>query len=155
MNKKIGFVVASTLFLFVVLCTPLAFAQEGYTTVEVNVQCTDYYFWAGNLFDFEVITPQSGTPNTIIASDADHTYTINLVPGDLVVVRVEGITSEVMTYTEASGHLLYSGPADSVTVNEVEIPEFPSFLIVPVFMIATLLAAIVLRRKLTSYSQKN
>jgi hypothetical protein len=149
-NKRIGFVVVSTLFLFVVLSIPLAFSQAGYATVELNVQCTDYYFWAGNLFDFEVIAPQAGTPNTIIASDDAHTYTINLVPGDLVVVRVEGLTSEVMTYTEASGHLMYSGPADSITVNEVEIPEFSSFLIVPLFVIASLLAVIVLRRKLTS-----
>ena len=150
MNKKIGVAVASTLFLIVVLSIPLAFAQAGYNPCEVNVQTDDLYFFTGNSFSFHVITPISGTPNTIIASDDAHTYTINLVPGDYVVVSVEGITSDLITYTEASGHVVYSGPADSVTIDEVEIPEFPSFLILPLFMIATLLAAIVLRRKLTS-----
>ena len=76
MNKKIGFVVSSTLFLIVVLSTPLTFAQAGYATCDVNVQAGDYYLFSGNSFSFEVITPQAGTPNTIIASDESHTYTI-------------------------------------------------------------------------------
>jgi len=158
MNKKIGFAVASTLFLFVVLSTPLAFAQDWFTCT-VNVQAEEYYFMqvgtppVGDTFSFYVITPIAGTPNTIIASDGAHTYTINLVVGDFVEISLEGLTPDDVEFYESSGHLLYDGPADSITVNEVEIPEFPSFLILPLFMIATLLAAIVLRKKLTSQSQ--
>ena len=150
MNKKIEFVVVSTLFLIVVLSAPLAFSQPWNTCV-INAQATAYSFCGpGENFRFEVIEPISGTPNTIVASDDAHTYTINLVPGDIVTINLGGITEDLITYDQNSGHLLYEGMADSVTVNEVEIPEFPSFLILPLFMIATLLVAIVLRRKLTS-----
>jgi hypothetical protein len=149
-NKRIGFVVVSTLFLFVVLSIPLAFPQPWDTCV-VNVQATAYSFCGpGENFAFEVIAPQAGTPNTIVVTGTTGNYTMNLDPGDLITISLGGITQDLITYDQNSGHLMYEGMADSVTVNELEIPEFSSFLIVPLFVIASLLAVIVLRRKLTS-----
>ena len=150
MNKKIGFVVASTLFLIVVLSTPLAFAQP-WDTCNIDVQAELYsYCGPGENFRFDVIEPNPGTPNKIVVSGLAGDFTYDLKIGDSVIVSVGGLIEDQITYSEGTGHLIYYGPADSVTINAVEIPEFPPFLILPLFMIATMLAAIVLRRKLTS-----
>jgi hypothetical protein len=146
MNKKIGVVVASTLFLIVVLSTPLAFAQP-WQSCEMNVQVeTVTVSESVGYFSFYAIPPRPDIPNTITVTGGGETYTRDLVPGDLVIVH-GFLASNLQT---SSDHLTYQGPADSVEINSAEIPEFPSFLILPLFMIATLLAAIVLRRKRTS-----
>jgi len=144
MNKKIGFVVASTLFLIVVLSTTLAFGQP-WQTCELNC-IGETITTATGYFSFYAAPPRPDTPNTVTVTGGGHTYTWELVPGDLVIVYGYVATS----LQTSSDHVTYQGPADSVTVNTAEIPEFPSFLILPLFMIATLLAAIVLRRKRTS-----
>ena len=148
MNKKIGVAVASTLFLIVVLSTPLTFAQ-GWTSCELNAQSEDFVA-NDNGFSFWVISPVHPTPNTIEVSGSAGSYNWHLSPGERVVVSLSHFNTETVSFSEASGHVVYSGPADSVTIDEVEIPEFPSFLILPLFIIGTLLAAIVLRRKLAS-----
>ena len=143
MNKKIGFIVASALFLIVVLTTPLGFAQP-WTSVELNAQSEDYVTGATE-FSFWVIPPLAGTPNTIVAAGG---VVINLVSGDRVIVT--GYVATDITYSENGGHLIFLGTADSITVNEEQIPELSSFLTLSLIMIATLLAAIVLKRKRTS-----
>ena len=148
MNKRIGFVVASTLFLFVVLSIPLAFTQP-WTNVDINAQGLD--FTADETgFRFWVIEPVSGTPNVIEVSGTAGDYNWYVVLNDYVVVSKTGFDIGTVSFSADSGHVVYSGPADSVTINAVEIPEFSSFLIVPLFVIASLLVVIVLRRKLTS-----
>ena len=143
MNKKIGFVVSSTLFLIVVLSTSLAFAQP-WTSVDINVQTEDYVISETEI-SFWIIEALGSTPNDIKA--AGDIY-IKVVPGDRVVVT--GYVTTFIEYSETSGHLVFLGTADSITVNAVEIPELSSFLILSLLMIATLLAAIVLKRKRTS-----
>ena len=152
MKMKIGFIVASTLFLIVISCiSPLAFAQTYYWCV-VNAQSTDLVVDETNgVFSFTVISADPGTTNSISAAIfGGENYEEFLSPGDTVVVRNTGFVADDLVVFPGSGHLIYQGPADSVTINTVEIPEFPSFLILPLFMIATLLAAIVYRRKCTS-----
>lgn len=144
MNKKIGFVVASTLFLIVVLSAPLAFAQP-WQSCELNCQGETISVATG-YFSFYAVPPRPDIPNTVTVTGGGNTYTWELVPGDLVIVYGYVETS----LQTSSDHITYQGPADSATINAVEIPEFPSFLILPLFMMATLLAAIGLRRKRTS-----
>jgi hypothetical protein len=144
MNKKIGFVVASTLFLIAVLSTSLAFGQP-WETCELNCQ-GETITTATGYFSFYAVPPRPDIPNKVTVTGGGKTYTWDLVPGDLVIVHGY-VATDLQT---SADHVTYQGPADSVTVNAVEIPEFPSFLILPLFMIATLLAAIVLRRKRTS-----
>ena len=72
-----------------------------------------------------------------------------LSPGDTVVVSYSFFYVTDLDYSAESGILKYTGPADSVTINAAEIPEFPTSLIIPLFMIATLLTTMVYRRKHT------
>jgi hypothetical protein len=144
MHKKIGFVVASTLFLIIVLSTTLAFGQP-WQTCELNC-IGETITTATGYFSFYAASPRPDTPNKVIVTGGGETYTWDLVIGDLVIVY-----GYLETDLATSGdHITYLGPASSVTINAVEIPEFSSFLILPLFMMATLLGAVVLRRKLTS-----
>ena len=144
MNQKIGFAIASTLLLSVVLSIPMAFAQP-WEEVELNVQA-ETISTASTYFSFYVVASVA-YPNTIIFTGGGQKFTVQLNPGDLVIVR-EYVDTKLTT---SSDHVLYQGPASQVDLNGTEvIPEFPSFLILPLFMIATLLGAVILRRKLTS-----
>lgn len=144
-NKKIALAVASALFLFVVLTTPMTFAQP-WDEIILDAQAeTITVSETVGYFSFYAISPRQGIPNNIILTGGGKEITWDLNPGDLVIVR-----DFVMTdLTTSSDHVLYQGPAEIVEVNGAEvIPEFPPFLILPLFMMATLLAAVVLKRKL-------
>jgi hypothetical protein len=148
MHKKIGFVVASTLFLIVVLSTTLAFGQT-YDYVEIDTNAEDLVRdYQNGILNFTVIEPFPGYEATITATAGQQTYTWDLEVDDKVELRYSLLSQDDITFSAT--HLVYQGPADSVTINAVEIPEFSSFLILPLFMMATLLGAVVLRRKLTS-----
>ena len=93
-------------------------------------------------------SPNPGTTNSISAVKyGGESYEEFLSPGDTVVVSYTGFAADDLVVFPESGHLIYQGPADTVTINGTEIPEFPVFLILPIFMIATLLVVIVYRRK--------
>ena len=153
MKLKTILLATYALFLIIVLSHgTLVFAQT-WTTCVVNAQTTDFVVDETNgFFSFTVISPDPGTTNTITAMKfgSSESYEGSLSPGDTVVVRYTGLTANDPVYSSGSGYLYYQGPADSVTINETEIPEFPLFLILPLFMIATLVAVIGYRRKLTS-----
>ena len=89
----------------------------------------DYYF-----FDFGDGTNSSWTPLSVVTHKYSSEGTYNAT---LIVMDDFGVTS-------LDGDLVYI----EITV----IPEFPASLILPLFMIATLLAAIVYRRKRTTIS---
>jgi len=84
----------------------------------------DYYF-----FDFGDGTNSSWTPLSVVTHKYASEDTFNAT---LIVMDDFGVTS-------LDGDLVYT----EITV----VPEFPSFIILPLFMIATLLAVIVYRRK--------
>ena len=157
MNKKIGIMIASTLFFVITLFNaPLTFAQDsGYACI-VDVKCTNLVTDETNgFFSFTVSTPDTGTFNRILAvnmSTAEE-HVRNVTLGDTVVVSYSFFYATDLDYSTESGILRYTGPADSVTINATEIPEFPPILIVPMFITATLLA-IVYRRKRTSQNKQ-
>ena len=157
MKLKIGFIVASTLFLIIVLCNVYLVFAQTWTTCVVSCNCTNYVMDETNgFFSFTVAPQNPSVTNTITVvnqlSGENHAETLSL--GDTVVVRYTQLLATDPVYSpEVSGFLNYMGPADSVTINAVEIPEFPLILIIPLFMTATLLA-LIYRRKRTSQSQK-
>ena len=153
MKLKIGFIVFSTLILVIALFNaPLTFAQDPVYACMLNVKCTNLVTDETNgFFSFTVSSPDTGTPNSITAikySDGVENSKI-LSPGDTVVVSYSFFYVTDLDYSAESGILKYTGPADSVTINAAEIPEFPTSLIIPLFMIATLLTTMVYRRKHT------
>ena len=148
MDKRIVFGVAFTLFLIAVLSTSLASAQT-YTSVEIDTNAEDLVRdYENGILSFKAIEPFPGYEAKITASGGGNSYTWDLVYGDEVVLRYTSLSEDDITFSAT--HLVYQGPADSITINAEEIPEFPSFLVLPLFMIATLLTAIGLKRKLTS-----
>ena len=149
MKLKIGFIVASTLFLVIALFNaPLTFAQPWDWCV-VNAQSTDLVTdETDGFFSFTVISPDPGTTNSISAAIfGGENYEELLSPGDTVVVRYTEFVADDLVVFPESGHVIYQGPADSVTINGTLIPEFPLFLVLPLFMTATLLATIFYRRR--------
>ena len=153
MKLKIGVLVASTLFLVIALFNvPLMFAQDPVYACMLNVKCTNLVTDEANgFFSFTVSSPDTGTPNSITAikySDGVENSKI-LSPGDTVVVSYSFFYASDLVYSTETGILSYTGPADSVTINASEIPEFSSILSIPLLTIATLLV-IIYRRKHTS-----
>jgi len=166
MKKKIGLIFFCTLFLVTALiCVPLTFAQISWEYCKVSVYGTnlnDYSDSSTNTerFQINVATPPSGSEitNTIEVRDTNRgeEYTETLSVGDIVFVNYQNSNPIQNTINPASesGYWIisYEGEVSSVTINAIDIPEFPPILIVPLFMTATLLA-IVYRRKRTSQSQ--
>ncbi len=151
MNKKIGFVVVSTLLLTLVLFTPFAFAQSWsscYLSVPGNEITINE---EQGILSFTVKYGEPGMPSMIELSNASNGayFTRNFESGNTVIISYSGLTADDVDI-DAHDHIVYEGPVDSVTINAVVIPEFSSFIILPLFMIATLLAAIVYRRKRAS-----
>ena len=158
MKLKIGFVVASTLFLMVVLSTPFTFAQP-YTNVGVIAYCTDVeHDEAADVLSFTTVTPPEGyAPNLITywVNQGDNPSQISLSPGDRVVVDyIDNPLSpqQVMMaeFPTASGNytLSYGGAANSVTINATEIPEFPSWTVMLAALTFVAIAGLVYKKKL-------
>ncbi|MBK5134292.1 hypothetical protein JJE00_07730, partial [Candidatus Bathyarchaeota archaeon] len=96
----------------------------------------------------------TGTPNLITAikySDGVENSKI-LSPGETVVVKYSFFYVTDLDYSAESGILKYTGPADSVTINAAEIPEFPIGVIIPVSLILGTCATIILRKQLRKTS---
>ena len=156
MKLKIGFIVASTLFLVIALFNaPLTFAQDPVYACMLNVKCTNLVTDEANgFFSFTVSSPDTGTPNLITAikySDGVENSKI-LSPGETVVVKYSFFYVTDLDYSAESGILKYTGPADSVTINAAEIPEFPIGVIIPVSLILGTCATIILRKQLRKTS---
>ena len=161
MKLKIGFIVASTLFLIVVLSTPFAFALTWDACI-VNGYGKDLVVDETNgFFSFTAVDPFTPAILNVITAvnhASSDSMEVFLSQNDTVVVSYTGFvaTDLVLFPTTEPGvlyQMYYQGPADSVTINQIVIPEFPSILIMPLFMISTLLAAIVYRKKMHFTSQ--
>ena len=150
MKLRIGFVVASTLLLLLVLSTPFAFAQR-WDAVLVNAQYTDLVIDEINgSFSFTVTLPDPGTANSITATSffTGDNLIENLSPGDRVVVSYTGFAATDVVNSTATGYLSYRDPADSVTINAAEIPEFPSWTVILVALTLVAIASLVYKKKL-------
>ncbi len=91
---------------------------------------------------FDVITPYDNCYNLTIPAEllgGDLTILIDNVPKDFILTQNATHTSLYFTHSHSTHNIKIKGTT--------AIPEFPSFLILPLFMIATLLAVIVYRRK--------
>ena len=168
MNKKIGFIFVSTLFLAAALMYfPLTFAQDrywDYTKISAyGTNLDDFATSSTNTerFAFTVVVPPSGSEiNNIIEvmdTASGENYTINLSVGERVQVNYQNANPTENSQDVASDPqyyiISYEGPVSGITINSVEIPEFPPILILPLFMSATLLA-LIYRRNRTSQDKQ-
>ncbi len=164
MNKKIRFIVASTLFLVTALmCVPLTFAQGTYWDyAKISAYGTNVDFFETSTtnterYAFTVVVPPSGSEITnmieVMDNDSGENYTINLSVGQRVEVNYQlaNPIHNTQELAEQSEHYIiyYEGPVSGITINAINIPEFPPILILPLFMTATLLALVYRRKKTT------
>lgn len=162
MKLKIGSIAICTVLIVIIFSSmPLIFAQSQIwetcqisaygTAIEEDIEVKS--------FRFTTVTPPAGLeiPNTIYMMDNDNgeNYTITLAEGDVVVVNYEDVN--IMDFEVASEQsrwtILFDGSVSFVSVNSTPIPEFSTILIVPMFVLATLLA-IIYRRKRVSPSKQ-
>ena len=93
---------------------------------------------------FDVITPYDNCYNVTIPIEllsGDLTILIDNVPKDFILTQNATHTSLYFTHSHSTHNIKIKGTT--------AIPEFPSFIILTLFMVATLLAVIVYRRKHT------
>ena len=155
MNHRIGAILVSAMALFTLLPSAnIVFAQPWDACI-VSSHVTDLEVDETNgFFSFTAVDPLSpGVVNFVSVANyaKDESHAMNLSQGDAVVVSYTNFAADDLSVSqiEPGLHLIYyNGPADSVTINLSEIPEFPALiLILPLFITATLLATIYYRRK--------
>ena len=158
MNVKIGLSVACTMFIVIVLFNvPSMFAQERtWDSCQISAYGTDIEEeFEVNLLRFTAVVPPTGSEitNSIEVMDlgTGENVTINLSDGDRVSLIYEDVIYQNVEVAPEANHytITYDGGANFISVNSVEIPEFASIVIIPMFMIATLIA-LVYRRKRSS-----
>ena len=159
MNRKTKFIVISILFIFPILSTAsITFGQRSWNYCKIDAYGTnlnDYSDSSTNQerYAFTVATPPAGSDitNTIEVADfgTGENFTENLSPGEVVYFNYQYTNFEINNVTAAgSGFwtIEYLGDITEITINNVEIPEFSSIIILPLFIAATLLA-IIYRKK--------
>jgi hypothetical protein len=159
-NKTNQFTIAS-LFILVTafMSIPITLAQTEWDYCKISAYGTgldDYSTSTSNQdrLAFTVVEPPSGSniTNTVEVKDnaSGENYTINLAVGERVYIDYQYriVTENYQTPTSDPDILVifYEGEVAQVTINNIDVPEFPIILIVPLFMAATLMA-IVYRRK--------
>ena len=149
MKLKTGFIVVSTVLLIITLFNvPSIFAQEQiWEDCQVIAYGTNIFEdHEVESFTFTAAAPPAGSeiPNTISVMDLDtgENHTITLSAGDNVLVIYRDPINKYIEVAAEAGHytILYEGAATFISINSAAIPEFSSILIIPMFMIATLLA---------------
>ena len=162
MNKKIGFSVALTMVLFISLvCVSLTFAQvKPWDFCKISAygdRLNDYAESSSNneRFEFYVADPPTGSNITnmieVMNYDTGENYTTNLSANNVVYVDYQFRNPIQLSLSQASepDHyvIIYEGEVAAVTVNRIDIPEFSTILIVPLFISATLIAMLYRRKQ--------
>jgi len=156
LSKKICFLGFSTLVLIIAfLIVSLTFAQDEWDYCTISAYGTFLEEPGEYGFTFITADPPTGSeiPNTIyvVRYSSGENYTNTLSSGDRVQVSILDAVVDIMDFTETSepDHFIitFEGEARYVRLNQVDIPEFPPILIVPLFMTATLLALIYRRKR--------
>ena len=152
MKLKINTLAIFALTLVIVLSHTHTVLAQNYDWCDILAYVTDLVN-ENEILSFTVLDPpvDSGITNELHAEINDEDVEFPISPGDTVVVNYQDvevtISNLIPHITEGTYVVTWSGEANSVTINAVEIPEFPSFLTIPLFISATLLAVIVFRRK--------
>lgn len=167
MKRKTGFSVVFTFFIVTaLLCVPLTFAQRNWDYAKVSaygVNLDDFETSTTNTerYEFTVAAPPSGSEitNTIEVRDDDtgENHTDTLTIGTVVRIDYQNsnpTTNNVDQDPGTQAYIInYEGEVASITINAVEIPEFSSIILVPLFIAATLLAIIYKRNSLSKTKQ--
>jgi hypothetical protein len=156
MKLKIGFIVTCTLVLIIgLLNAPLTFAQTWHS-VAISTYATDLVEGDPVPEAFRFTVAQSALANTIevINYDSGENYSRILDPGDLVqVTYLGGLDIRLKSFTpgpvDGTFIIEFEGEASAVSINAGNIPEFSPILAVPLFIIATLLALVYRRKRIS------
>ena len=161
---KIGLTVILSLIIAVAsLSLPLTFAEYNWSwnSVKVSAYGTDLVENDPNpeMFSFIVATPPQGSEisnliSAILSSDGWETNR-TLLPGDFVSIDYlnKSIVDLNLTASSEPGYffIIFEGDANSVIINTHQIPEFPSWTILPIFLVATLSVLIIKKRLFHNY----
>jgi hypothetical protein len=162
MKLKIGFIVASTLILFIAVFNPmLTFAQSTPTPLDyvkvsafgVNLE-EDFPNVGSFIFIVADLPPGSEILNSIAVSHDGQNSTISLSQGQRVSLIHTGrdvISKSLLPAPEADHFVInYEGQALSLQINADFIPEFPSFLLMFIALIGMGIAGIFYKKKLST-----
>ena len=156
MENRFRVIISLGFMLVIILVViPLTIAQ-GWVDVKISAYGTAVYtpyaehISGGATMEFTVVAPPEGldVANSISACDPQtgEICTQNLQPGDYVYIGVPklGVDSCTIEECSESQHYLinFEGQASMLLVNATIIPEFPIALMIPFFILATLLALI-------------
>ena len=162
MKLKSGSIIVCTMFLVIIFSSmPLILAQEQiWETCQISAYGTEIEEdLEVKHFKFTTATPPSGSeiPNTIYIMDNDsgENYTVTLEAGDVVsVIYEDANVIEINVAPEQARYTIeFDGSVSFVSINSINIPEFPIIFIVPMFIAATLLALIYRRKRLSPCSR--
>ena len=152
MNRKIQLTTSFILvFILVVFSIPISLAQNEWDWCVISAYGTNLIEGetTPQSFKFTVEAPPTGSEILNIISlerGTEENYTYNLSPGDEVDVNYIDAQYDTYSFDDSSeaGHyvILYAGEARTLTVNREAIPEYSLILVVPLFLVLTLLAII-------------
>lgn len=164
LNKKLSLIFSSFLVLVTVslIFVSVTFAQGNYWDYcQISAYGTDLDDFSSSTvnterFQITIAAPPQGSEITntvtVMNYDTDENYTQNLSAGDVLLVDFQYLnpeTNRVDSATETNYFIVnYEGEVGSVTINTVLIPEFPTILVVPLFVIATLIALAYRRKRI-------
>ena len=162
MNRKTKFIFISTLCICTLLFNAsLTFGQRSWNYCKIDAYGTNLNNYSDSStnqerYEFTVASPPAGSDisNTIEVADfgTGENFTETLSPGQVVYFNYQYTNFEINNVTAAeSGFwtIEYLGDITEITINNVDIPEFSSIIILPLFITVTLLA-IIYKRKRTS-----
>ena len=162
MNNKKKVIFASILILAMIpLVVSYTFAQQIYwpsCKISAYGNNVDFYETSSTnqmRYQFTVRAPPDGSDitNTIEVENenTEEHYVETLSPGDVVYVNYLGYSPTVNTFVpgEEQGYYIftYDGEVAEVQINSIQIPEFSSIILVPMFIIVTLLAVIYSKKR--------
>ena len=137
---------------------PFTSAQIPWDYCKVSAYATNVeYEEVRNIvrYTFLVAEPPSGSniTNTIYVMNYEtgENYTKNVPIGSIVRIRYDDIIPDICSVTLAEDSrysiVYYEGAVVRVMINSVDVPEFSTILVIPLFMTATLLAILYKRKR--------